>query len=176
MQKWTFKKTVCYLLYLAIGKHLPDELGPIGRFSYRVRSILSKPLFKKVEGTFGIASKVDFGNGSFLILRDHANIGRGSYLSGEGTITIGRHVMMGHQCMIITQNHKYLEEGYAGKEVKDVLIDDYAWLGHRVIVLPGVIIGKHAIIRAGAVVIKDIPAYAIAVGVPAKVIKDRKKI
>lgn len=176
MQKWTFKKAVCYLLYLIIGRHLPDELGPIGKFSHKIRRLLSQPLFKKVEGTFGIASKVDFGNGSFLILRDHANIGRGSYLSGKGTITIGRHVMMGHQCMIITQNHKYLEEGYAGEEVKDVLIDDYAWLGHRVIVLPGVKIGKHAIIGAGAVVTKNIPDYAVAVGVPARVIKDRRKI
>ena len=77
--------------------------------------------------------------------------------------------------MFITQNHKYLEEGYDGEEIKDILIDDHVWLGHWVIVLPGVRIGKHAIIVAGAVVIKDVPDYAIAVGVPAKVIRYRKK-
>ena len=59
---------------------------------------------------------------------------------------------------------------------KDVLIDDHAWLGDRVIVLPGVRIGRHAIIGAGAVVSKDVPDYAIAVGNPAVVKKYRKRI
>lgn len=173
-QKWTFIKAVCYILYLCFARYLPDEFGPIGKVSYQIRRLICRPLFKSTEGTFGISKGVDFGNGCFLIMRDHANIGEKSYLSGAGTITIGRHVMMGHECMILTQNHKYLEKGYAGNEIADVLIDDHAWLGHRVIVLPGVIIGKHAIIGAGAVVTKSIPDYAIAAGVPARVIKSRK--
>lgn len=174
-QKWTIGKAVCYILYLFFAKHLPDEFGPLGRASYRIRRALCRPLFKSTEGKFGISKGVDFGNGCFLVMRDHANIGKKSYLSGAGTITIGRHVMMGHECMILTQNHKYLEEGFAGNEVADVVIDDYAWLGHRVIVLPGVTIGKHAIIGAGAVVTKSVPDYAIAAGVPARVIKSRKQ-
>lgn len=94
----------------------------------------------------------------------------------HGTVTIGRHVMMGTDCIIIVQNHKYLEEGFDGFEGKDVLIDDYAWIGNRVIILPGVRVGKHAIIGASAVVSKNIPDYAIAVGNPAVVKKCRKEI
>lgn len=109
-------------------------------------------------------------------MKDHANIGNNSLIgSGGGTVTIGRHVMMGHQCVVITQNHKYVGERYEGEEIEDVLIDDYAWLGHRVIVLPGVRIGKHAIVGAGAVVSKDVPDYGVAVGNPAKVVKYRKQ-
>ncbi|WP_261845223.1 acyltransferase [Aliamphritea ceti] len=81
---------------------------------------------------------------------------------------------MGYECYIITQNHKYLEEGYDGYEQKDVLIDDYSWIGHRVTILPGITIGKHAIVAAGAVVTKDVPDYGIVGGNPAKFIKSRR--
>lgn len=52
-----------------------------------------------------------------------------------------------------------------------VIIGDNVWIGEKVIVLPGVTIGKNSIIGANAVVTKDIPEYSIAVGIPAKVIK-----
>lgn len=57
---------------------------------------------------------------------------------------------------------------------KDVVVGNDVWLGANVVVVPGVTIGDHSIIAAGAVVTKDIPAYSIAGGVPAKVIKERK--
>ena len=59
--------------------------------------------------------------------------------------------------------------------VKPVVIGDDVWLGRRAIILPGVCIGNGSIIGAGAVVTKDIPPFSVAVGVPAKVIKDRKQ-
>lgn len=175
-QRWTLTKIVCYLFYRLIAKHLPDGLGPVGRFSHWLRVIVSRPILRESSRCIGIGPGADFGNGACLIMKDHANIGKDFSLTGMGTATIGRHVSMGYRCMVITQNHRYLEDGYDGCIIKDVLIDDYAWLGHNIIVLPGVTIGKHAIIGAGAVVTKDIPDYAIAAGNPAKVIKYRKTI
>ena len=55
----------------------------------------------------------------------------------------------------------------------EVSIGDYVWVGRRVIILPGVKIGKGAVIGAGAVVSSNIPNFGIAVGNPAKVIKYR---
>ena len=52
-----------------------------------------------------------------------------------------------------------------------MLIKEDAWLGAGVSVLPGVCIGKHAVVGAGSVVTKDIPDYAVAVGSPAKVVR-----
>jgi acetyltransferase-like isoleucine patch superfamily enzyme len=54
-----------------------------------------------------------------------------------------------------------------------VTIEDYAWVGCRVVILPGVCIGKGAVVAAGAVVTKDVPPYAIVGGVPARTIGER---
>ena len=56
--------------------------------------------------------------------------------------------------------------------MKPVLIDENAWLGANSTVLPGVTVGKNAVVAAGAVVTKDVPANTVVAGVPAKIIKE----
>jgi maltose O-acetyltransferase len=175
-QNWTLKKVICYVVYRLIAKHFPGDLPLVGRLFQGFRALVCRPLFKEAARVIAVGKGVDFDNGCNVIMKDHANIGDYALLSGNAaTITIGKDVMMGKYCIIICQNHRYTEEDYAGIEGKDVLIDDYAWIGHRVTVLPGVRIGKHAIIGAGAVVPKDVPDYAIAAGNPAVVKKYRRK-
>lgn len=176
-QQWNMRKIVCYSLYRLVAKHVPRDVPLVGNWFHLLRGILCRPLFLESAKVIGVGQGADFDNGCFVRMKECANIGDYSLLSGNhGTITVGRHVMMGKHCVILSQNHRYLEEGYDGYEGQDVLIDDYAWLGHRVIVLPGVTIGKHAIVGAGAVVSKSVPCYAIAAGNPAVVKKYRKKI
>lgn len=176
-QEWTIKKAVCYLAYRLFAQYLPDELRFVGRLSRRFRSVLCKQFFMESAKVISIARRVDFDNGCNIIMRDHSNLGAHAFIAGNyATVTIGRHVMMGKYCIIICQNHKYLEEGYSGVEGRDVLIDDYAWIGHRVTILPGVRIGRHAIVGAGAVVARDVPDYGIAVGNPAVVKKYRREV
>jgi maltose O-acetyltransferase len=175
-QKWNFKKIICYLVYLIIAKHLPDDISFLGKWSRKFRALVCRPLFKESAKVISIGRGVDFDTGCNIEMKDHSNIGAYALIEGNyATVTIGKHVMMGKYCIIISQNHKYLEAGFSGFEGKDVLIDDFAWIGHRVTILPGVRIGKHAIIGAGAVVTKNVPDYAIAVGNPAMVKKYRKK-
>ena len=176
-QRWTGKKILYYVVYRMVAKHLPRDIPLFGEWFHKFRSFLCRPLFKEAGKVVGVGRGADFDNGCNIIMKDYAHIGEYAVLAGpHATITIGRHVMMGSYCMIIAQNHKYLEEGFDGFEGKDVLIDDYAWIGNRVIILPGVRIGKYAIIGAGAVVTKNIPDYAIAVGNPAVVKKYRKDL
>lgn len=173
-RKKTLFRIACYLVYRLFAKHLPAGPGAVGRLSSGFRRAVCRPLLREAAGVFHIAPGADFGNGSCLVMKEHAELGRDCSITGNGIVTIGKHAGMGRKCMIVTQNHRYLEEGYDGYDVKDVLIDDHALLGHRVIVLPGVTIGKHAFIGAGAVVTKNIPEHAVAAGIPAKVIKYRK--
>lgn len=102
----------------------------------------------------------------------------GISIRGKGVVTIGDNFHSGKDILFINSYHKY-DDGnsipYDSKETidKEICIEDNVWLGDRVIVLGGVTIGEGAIIQAGAVVVKDIPKYAIAGGNPAKVFQYR---
>lgn len=174
-QHWTLKKAICYICYRIFFKHLPGDFPLLGSSFQLFRRIVCRPLFRKSAKIISISEGADFDNGCHVILEECANIGKYCSLRGNhGLIVLGKHVMMGSYCSIISQNHKYLlPEGYNGFEGKDVIVGDYAWVGDRAIILPGVKIGKHAIVGAGAVVTKDIPDFAIAVGNPAVVKKFR---
>ena len=96
---------------------------------------------------------------------------------GVGNLTIRDNFHSGQDCMIFTSNHDY-DHGeaipYDEKSiVRDVFIDSNVWLGARVLILGGVTIGEGAIVQAGAVVVRDVPKYAIVGGNPAKVFKSR---
>lgn len=103
----------------------------------------------------------------------------GMTIAGKGRVTIGKYFHSGEDVHIITDVHNY----DAGEKipydatdiVKDVTIDDFVWIGSHVIILGGVHIGEGAIIQAGAVVVRDVPPYAIAGGNPAAVFKYRDK-
>ncbi len=100
---------------------------------------------------------------------------RESIMAGAD-LTIGDDVIMASDCCILSENHgmdpesdvPYYDQVLISKPTE---IGDGTWLGHGVIVMPGVKIGKKCIIGGGAVVTKDVPDYCIAVGNPAKVIK-----
>lgn len=108
-------------------------------------------------------------------LGDYVNF-NGMAMSGKGHIKIGNYFHSGPGCQIITSFHKYEGEQipYDNQYIdKDVTIGDCVWLGNNVIILGGVTIGEGAIIQAGSVVCKDVPAYAIAGGHPAVPFKYR---
>ncbi len=108
---------------------------------------------------------------------DETWIGQQAFLHSAGGIEIGRRVGIGPGVRIITSAH-----AEAGRDVPilsspielaPVVIEDGCDLGVGAIVLPGVRIGEGAQIGAGAVVTEDVPPYSVAVGVPAKVIRER---
>lgn len=97
----------------------------------------------------------------------------------EAGITIEDDVMLGPGVHIYVNNHTYTDrkksihdQGY--EPSKDVVLKKGCWVGANVILLPGVTIGKNSVVGAGSVVTKSIPAYSVAVGSPAKVIKKIK--
>ena len=108
---------------------------------------------------------------------DETWIGQQAFLHSAGGIDIGARVGIAPGVRIITSFHT--EAGRATPilsspiELAPVVIEDDCDLGVGAIVLPGVRIGKGAQIGAGAVVTEDVPAYSVAVGVPAKVVRER---
>jgi acetyltransferase-like isoleucine patch superfamily enzyme len=106
---------------------------------------------------------------------DRCLIGRGSGIVGHFSIEIGNDVWTGHHVYITDQNHGYEDVtrpiSQQSQPERPVVIGDGSWLGHGAVVLPGVTIGKHVVIGANSVVTKDIPDFSVAVGSPAKVIR-----
>jgi len=113
---------------------------------------------------------------------DNVYIGPGAhFMSEESYIKIGSNVMFGPYVLIVTGDHRFDLIGEYMIDIKEkrvsddqpVIISDDVWIGARTIILKGVKIGKGAVIGAGSVVTKDVSAYSIVGGNPAKVIKRR---
>lgn len=116
---------------------------------------------------------------------DRISAGRNLYLGArchlwagpsEGRIVIGDNVLFGPEVMVTAAGYRFNDGSPVTAQAMDeadVVIGDDVWLGTRAIVLPGARIGTGAIVAAGAVVRDEIPAFAVAAGVPAKVVGHR---
>ncbi len=128
-----------------------------------------------------IARGVSFSNPSLMSIGNRVFINQGTrFIIQEAGVTIGNDVAVGPECIFITVN---LDTSLtsAPMTLRDkklnapIEIKDDVWIGARAIVLPGITIGRGAVIGAGSVVTKDVPEFAIVGGVPARVIKSRKR-
>ena len=141
----------------------------------------SEEYFEILKELFGD----NLGEGSFIAAPiagaalDNLKIGKNvfinsnSLLMSRGGITVEDNVMMAANVQIISNNHDEYKRQIL--TCKPVLIKEGAWIGAGATILPGVSVGKHAIVGACAVVTKDVPDYAVVVGSPAKVIKTLDK-
>ena len=92
-----------------------------------------------------------------------------------GPVTIGNHVNLAQGITMTALNHNFEDSkkriDEQGISTSPVTIEDDVWIGANAVVLPGVTIGSHSVVAAGAVVTKDVPPHSLVAGVPAKVIK-----
>ena len=172
----SFKSHISECLFNHIANRLPSSLARGGNFYKKIRADLARGYITKCGINVNIEPHVIFNHA--LRIDDNSGIGEFSEIYGD--VRIGKDVMMGTNCIIYTRNHAtnrldipMWKQGFC--EVKPVYIEDDVWIGGRVTILPGVRIGTGAVIGAASVVTKDIPAYGVAVGNPAKVIRYRKE-
>ncbi len=92
-----------------------------------------------------------------------------------GPVCIGSHVNLAQGITVTALNHNFEDTSKRideqGISTKPVIIGDDVWIGSNAVIIPGVTIGRHAVVAAGAVVTKDVPDNCVVGGVPAKVIK-----
>jgi len=136
------------------------------RFFYRLAGI-------KIGKGSTIHTKARFYDPRNISIGVDSIIGEGVVLDGRDLLTIGSHVDIASEVMIYNSEHNVNDESFIATNAP-VKIEDYVFIGPRVIILAGVTIGRGAIIGAGAVVTKDVPPYAIVGGVPAKIIGERR--
>ncbi len=114
-----------------------------------------------------------FYNPSKIKIGEDTIIGEKTVLDGRENLIIGNHVDIASEVMIYNSKHDINDPKFRAVSTP-VTIEDYVFIGPRAIILPGVNIGKGAIIAAGAVVTKNVESFAIVGGVPAKMIGERK--
>lgn len=170
------KRILCLVTYYGFARYLPVSTSPMTHWARTIRYMMCRHIFDKCGDNVNVECGARFATGGGV------SIGSGSGLgvncSVHGPLEIGDNVMMGPEVTILTHTHCIdrtdIPMSRQGSIVKKVCIGNDVWIGMRSIIMPGVKIGDGAVIGAGAIVTKEVPAFAVVGGVPAKVIKYRK--
>ena len=140
------------------------------------RALLAELIGELAENAF-ICPPLYCTYGRHIHLGERSYINMGATLLDNAPIRIGAHVMIGPNVQIYTAAHALeADKRIQGKETAlPVTIEDKVWIGGGAILLPGVTIGREAIVGAGAVVTKDVPAGARVVGNPARILPAKNR-
>lgn len=174
---------------LTIGQALPKITNRFYNywldFELLLLTIVGNIPFHSIRNFIYIFSGINIGRGSTfhmwarfyqpnnITIGEDTIIGDNIFIDGRDKVSIGSHVDIASQVLIYNSEHDVSAADFHAI-LAPVEIGDYVFIGPRSIILPGVRIGKGAIIAAGAVVNKNVPEFTIVGGVPAKIIGERK--
>lgn len=149
-----------------------------GKVGLAVRYALLKTLAKSVGENVSVHEDVFIRNPQNLSLGDNVSIHPMCYIEALGGLSVGNDVSIAHGTTIMTTDHNYKgtdvpikDQGIIEKSVK---IEDNVWIGAKATILGGNTVETGSIVAAGAVVTKNVPAYSIVGGVPARIIGARE--
>ncbi|QOY62012.1 acyltransferase [Lysobacter sp. H21R4] len=168
-------KIIWMALYYGFVQFIPSSSFP--GFSYIRpirRFVVSK--FAEVSAGANIERRAYLGSGRGVSIGMGSGVGARAEI--HGPVRIGDYVLMAPEVIIFSRNHSFMDrdvricdQGY-GPELPVEICDD-VWIGARAIILPGLVIGKGAVVGAGSVVTKSVAPYSVVAGNPAKTVKMR---
>ena len=167
MIKKTIRKYYKSVLWLFLGtiSHTPNRF---------IRTYLLKVTQVKIHNTAILYGGFHIRKPSQISIGSGTVIGHGVTLDGRNKIRIGNNVNFSSDVMIWTMQHDYNDTKFKTSG-GPVIIEDYAWVSVRAIILPNVTIGEGAVVAAGAIVTKDVLPFTIVGGIPAKKIGVRNE-
>ena len=153
------------------AQRITAEMNSGYRSAEDLRALFSRLTGQPTDESFGLFPPfyTDFGK--------NIHVGKGVFINSgccfqdQGGITLGDGCLIGHQVVIATLNHDLDPARRGGMYPAPVRLGKNVWVGAHATILPGVTVGDGAVIAAGAVVTKDVPAGVVAGGVPARVLK-----
>lgn len=162
-------------LYNVVAKQMPRSNSKPNLGQKALRYTCAKHLLGKIGTNVNIERGAKLHRG--IEIGDNSGIGINADINGR--VIIGKNVLMAPEVVIYSENHAYVDrtqtiisQGYSA--IKPIIIGDDVWICRRAMIMPGVHVGNGAVIAAGAVVVKDVPEYALVGGNPAKIIKYRE--
>jgi acetyltransferase-like isoleucine patch superfamily enzyme len=150
---------------------LTAELNGQYHTPQEIQELFSQLIGKPVDQTFAMFPPFYTDCGKNISVGRNVFINSGCRFQDQGGISIGDGALIGHNVVLATLNHDIDPRKRSTLHPAPISIGQDVWIGANATVLPGVTVGDGAIIAAGAVVTKDVPANVIAGGVPAKIIK-----
>ena len=139
-----------------------------------LRRFICKLIMKRFDMSSAMYRNVDIRSAYRICIGKHCCINKKTVLDGRGGLIIGNNVDIAQEVNIWTEQHDYNDYTYKAI-TRQVVVEDYVWIASRATILPGVHIGRGAVIACGSVVTKDVPPMTIVGGVPAKHIGFRKE-
>ncbi|MFV0400019.1 MAG: DapH/DapD/GlmU-related protein [Oscillospiraceae bacterium] len=136
-----------------------------------IRELMSRITGREIDGTFALFPPFHTDCGKNIRIGKRVFINAGCCFQDQGGITIGDDTLIGHNVVLATLNHSLVPAKRKDMHPAPIVIGKNVWIGANATVLAGVRIGDNAVVAAGAVVTRDVPANAVVGGVPAKVLK-----
>lgn len=152
------------VMFLQLVGYMPSHHAR--RFMYRLSGM-------KIGKGSTVHMGARFYNPGNIVIGEDSIVGEGAVLDGRGKLSIGNHVNIASEVMIYNSQHDVHSDDFRA-QTEPVVIEDYVFIGPRVIIQPGVRIGRGAVVAAGAVVTRDVSSMTIVGGVPAKLIGERR--
>jgi acetyltransferase-like isoleucine patch superfamily enzyme len=156
-----FQEAVRIGMELNTQYHTPEEL----------REIMGRLIGKKLDRSFRMFPPFYTDFGKNITIGKDVFINSGCHFQDQGGIEIGDGALIGHNVVLATINHDLNPRKNRKNHYAPIKIGTRVWIGSNATILPGVTIGDYAVVAAGAVVTRDVPAMTIVGGVPAKVLK-----
>lgn len=155
----------------AEAQRITCEINGSYHTAEELRMLFSELTGKTVDETFRLFPPVYSDFGKNITVGKGVFINSGCCFQDQGGVTLGDNVLVGHQVVFATLNHDLQPERRAGMVPAPIVVKDNVWIGAHATILAGVTIGENAVVAAGAVVTKDVPANSVVGGVPARVIR-----
>lgn len=174
--KKSITRNMLVAFYYMFARLFPTQPIPGYRFGYWLRRRLCEKIFLYCGENVIIKKNAYFGDGSGMVIGHNSQLGEDCVVPRD--LVIGNDVVMGPQVIIYAISHEFSSldkpirlQGATPR--KTPVIGDDVWIGARVVIMPGVRIGSHAVIGTGSIVTRDVPELAVAAGIPARVIRYR---
>lgn len=136
-----------------------------------LRALFSELTGRPVDEGFGLFPPFYTDCGQNIHVGKNVFINMGCKFQDQGGIFLGDGALIGHNVVLATLNHAHAPQDRGSMQPAPIRIGKNVWIGANAVVLPGVTVGDGAIVAAGAVVTRDVPANAIVGGVPARILR-----